>query len=349
VNLPPQARAVVRALGQIDASQPAAFIPISTTARDYIEEVLRSTKNDSDKVALLYFLAYKDEVPGWDLKRVPPGWRPHDKRLAAGLTERQLTLHGNITSPGENMGIKGNAAGFDLFARPRLGEALRYFQSHPSEVRAGLAYIAQRFKDSYRERVAIAGPGPDELVYTEALRLAHKLIFADSGGHFPQFLVAGLLKALHEQHGTGLLVRTYHPNASDKSGGAAGDVEIATPDGEAVLEGYEVTVRPDWKNRRPDLLKKMQRFGLGQYNVICLLEGEDATLADPDRLHEYMTGLGQDIAVVDIRCFTAIVLQLLDREHRKRVFLLVEKYVRDPKLCGVPEYIERLGTILEGM
>jgi hypothetical protein len=256
-------------------------------------------------------------------------------------------LHENITSFGENMGSKGNAAGFNLFERPRLGLALRYFQDHPREVGSALAYVAQRFKDSFREPVGIAAPGADDLIFTKALKIADELIYTDSGGHFPQFLVAGLLKAFHEQLETGLVVRTNHPNASDKFGGAAGDVEVATADASKVLEGYEVTVRPDWKNRKPDLLKKMRAFGLLEYNVICLMEGEDAGLADPGKLHEYMAELGQDISVVDIRAFAAVMLQLLDRDHRKQAFAHVEEYVRDPKLSGVPEYVERLKAILE--
>ena len=343
----PQTAAVTRALAQIDAGRAEASKSLSTAARKVLNAVLDSKRNASDKAALLYLLAYKLEVPDWNLRRVPPGWRPADKVLAAGLTERGLTLHSNITSFAENMGIKGNASEYDFFKqRPRLGPALEHFDRHANEVPAAFAYVAQRFKESYHAPVQISSPGPDELVYTAALDIANRLIAANSGGHLPQFLVAGILKAFHRQFNTAFDVRTYHPNASDQSGHAAGDIEVVNAAGE-VVAGFEVTVRPDWKNRRPDLVKKMRAFGLRSYNVVCLIAAEDPDLGDPARLHRYVKELGQDIAVADIRAFVAIMLQSLDREHRKIAFGYVEEYVRDPRLCGIPGIVEEFKSIME--
>ena len=338
--------AVTLALRCIDESNNNHQVTISAAAKVAVDAVLDSKKNNSDKVALLFFLAYKKLEPNWDCKSVPRGWRPADKVLAAGLTDRDLTLHGNITSPGENMGIKGQAAGFDLFRRNNLGPALQYVYTHPKDVEPLLRYVACRFKASYNKPIAIAGPGPRELVFTRAYQIAHRLIFADSGGHFPQFLVASLLASRFDQWDIALMVSSYHPNASDTFGRAAGDVEVRDQ-ADRVVDAYEVTVRPDWKNRRPDLLKKMAAFGLPRYNLLCLIEPGDVQLGSPDTLHSYMSELRQDIAVLDIRAFAAASIQDLDREHRRRAFELLEKMVRDPKLCGIPKLISDLKAILE--
>lgn len=345
MNLLPQAAAVIRALGAIDGAVPGETIPINEETKAVIESVLSKKKGGaSDKVALLYLLAYKAEVPDWDLRHVPTGWRPHDKLLAGHLTDRNLTLHGNITAFAENMGIKGDVKGYDLFTgRARLGPALQHVQNSPEVLDAALKYVAQRFKDSYAAPAEVAKLSPEELVYTKALAIAHQLIYEESRGHFPQFLVAGLLRAFHEQFGTASTIRTAHPNASDTSGRVAGDVEVVGANGE-IQEGYEVTVRPDWRNRRADLTKKMHAFGLSRYTVICLL---DSDIADPESLHDYMAELGEDIAVVDIREFVATMLQLLDRQHRRLAFRYLEEYVRDRDLCGIPDLIERLNQILE--
>lgn len=347
MQFPAPLSAVALALDCVDLPDTAAAATLPGLGQQFIDAILGSTRNNSDKVALLFLLAYKSGVPSWNIGKLPQGWRPADKHLAGGLTVRALTLHGNVTSPGENMGSKGNAAGFDLFKRPRLGDALSYFQSNPHHVLAGLHYVAARFKASYRPPVTIKAPASGALVYTRALVIAHRLLHAESGGHFPQFLVAALLRALHESLGTGLRVSTQHPNAADEVSKAAGDVELVATDNK-VVDAFEVTVRPDWKNRRQDLLTKMRKAGLSRYNLLCIIDPDDPDIGDVSTRHAYMQELGgYDIAVVDIREFVAVVLQQLPLQGRKAVLTYLEEYIKDPKLSGIPNLIDALKAIIE--
>ena len=338
--------AVAAAVDQIRITDPDRPVQIPAGLRALLDRVL-DQKHASEKPALLFLLSYKLLNPHWDLRRVPTGWRPADKILCGLLTELSLTLHGNITAYGENLGIKGGADKYDLFDRPLLGGALKALADEPSMIRLAFEYVAWRFRASFREPLRIEPLSPDELTYTKALTKADNLLLTESGGHLPQFLVAALLRAFHSQWKTGLHIVTHHPHASDTSDRVAGDVEVQRPDGR-VVEAYEVTVRPDWKNRRQDLLKKMQKHGLGRYHVLCLIPERDGELATPEALHNYMSPLGQDISVVDIRAFVADQLMGLTRDMRAAAFAYLEAFIRDPKLCGVPELERKLKQILEG-
>jgi hypothetical protein len=343
----PAPQAVQRALGEVREVNARGDAPsIGSEVKRLLDAVLDRTIPASDKPALLFLLAYKAENPNWILSKVPTGWRPADKVLCTALTEMNLTLHGNITAYGENMGIKGDAAGYNLFGRKRLGDALKYLEAHPPDVLPALRYVAWRFRRSYRAPVKIAALSPKDLTYTRALAKAAKLVVEESGGHFPQFLVAGLLRAFHLQWGTGRDVATHHPHAADTSDRFAGDIEEVDEDGQ-VLDAYEVTVRPDWKNRRPDLLKKMRKFSLSRYTVVCLIQPQDPDLSSPAARHRYMAPLGQDIAVVDIRAFVESLLTTLTRENRAAAFRYLEEYIQDRDLCGIPDLVDKLKRILE--
>ena len=345
--LPPSIKAVQRALSEIELCDPSTPAPIlKPDLKLLIDAVLDCNTTNSDKPALLFFLAYKAENTNWKFSNVPKGWRPGDKILCSRLTEMGLTLHGNITAYAENMGIKGDAPGYNLFRRKRLGECLKFLSDHNRQVGQALKYIAWRFRCSYRQQPEMVKLAPTDLTYTRALNKASQVLLEESGGHFPQFIVASLLRAFHEQWETGRRVTTHHPHAADKSDRFAGDIEEIDETGQ-VLDAYEVTVRPDWKNRRQDLIKKMRKFSLSRYTVICRINPTDLDLSTPAALHKYMSPLGLDIAVVDIQSFTESCLASLTRERRADVFQYMEEYVRDSDLCGVPALIDKVAKILQ--
>jgi hypothetical protein len=334
------------ALEKVRSADPSALpVGLDQRLKQLIDAVLDRVRPASDKPALLFLLAYKTLNPSHNLSSIPIGWRPADKMLCAALTNERYTLHSNITAFGENMGTKGQAGGYDLFTRQRTGQVLKYITEKPHQLGPALDYIAYRFKRSYREPVTIERLPADALTFTRANKKAQRLLSAVTGGHFPQFLVASLLQALHDQWGNGFSVITHHPHGSDISDKTAGDVELYDED-DNLVDAYEVTVRPDWKNRRPDLIKKIRKFGLTQYHILCITE-RDPQLTDPELLDTYISQLDQDISVVDIRAFVSVTLMALTRESRVRSFEILEEYVKDPKLCGVPEYVDLLKEILE--
>ncbi|MBY0294307.1 hypothetical protein K2Q08_03175 [Patescibacteria group bacterium] len=346
-ELPPSARAVRRALAEIDRCNLSTPAPtLQPALKLLIDAVLDYKKTNSDKPALLFLLAYKAENNSWNFANVPKGWRPGDKVLCSRLTELGLTLHGNITAYAENMGIKGDASGYNLFGRKRLGQCLEFLSKHERQVRQALKYVAWRFKSSYRPQPEMVKLTSSDMTYTRALRKVSQVLLEESGGHFQQFMVASLLRAFHEQWETGREVTTHHPHAADKSDRVAGDIEEIDETGR-VLDAYEVTVRPDWKNRRQDLIKKMQKFSLSRYTVICRINPTDPDLSTPAALHAYMSPLGLDIAVVDIQSFAESCLASLTRERRAAVFQYMEEYVHDTDLCGVPNLIDKLTKVLQ--
>jgi hypothetical protein len=255
-----------------------------------------------------------------------------------------LTLHERVTAPGQNIGAKGQQEAFDLFGRPRVGEILRYLASHPDEVSPALDYLAWRFKRSYE--ASVAPPSLADIVFNfvHCVKLSEQLIAEVSGGHFPQLLIAALLKALHEQNWTGLSVSTHHAHASDYYTGTAGDIDI-TDDSGTIVEAFEVTARPDWKNRTPDFPKKMQRHNLSRFTILCL-KNNDPELNSPEALEAYVSPLGYDVAVVDIKSFAEALFALLTHESRTKAFTYFLDYVEDRKICGVPALIDRAREIL---
>lgn len=313
-------------------------------------EILRSKidfllnhKTNSDKPALLFLLAYQKVRPSWDMRRVPPSWRPGDKKLCTELTEMSLTLHGNITSYGENMGIKGDASGYDFFERrPNLGAVLREVDDNPSSLDGGLAYLAYRFKKSYKKLEIHLEENSSGFVFCNMMKLIDDLLRVPSNGHFPQFLIASLLEALYEQLRVDYRVITHHPNASDKSDNCAGDVEVFS-DGN-LNEAYEVTVRPDWANRTQDLLKKMAKFQLKQYTVLCVAR-DNIDLTSTDGQKKLFGKLGQDIAVVDLHSFCYTLNGMLSLRGRQRCTEILREYLLNKKLCGVPALIEKANLI----
>ncbi len=340
------AKAVAKALAAIDGigSRSTTLPPRLAQA---VDQVLDAKGSASNKAALLFLVAYKVVDPAWSLRRVPTGWRPCDKHLCAGLTERGLTLHANIVAYGENMGIKGAADRYDLFDRPKLGDALKAIEGAAGSAAQVLSYVAARFKQSYRAMPKAQDLDDAALTFTRSLKVAHAVLAEETNGHFPQLLVAALRHVMAARDGTGRTIRTHHPNASDSSDKVAGDVEELDPSGK-VVEAFEVTVRPDWKNRKPDLKKKLQAFGLDRYHVLCVKDG-DPQLDDPEELYDYMLPLGIDVSVVDLRAFVEVCLMELSRDQRRLVFEKLFEYVRDPDLCAVPDYVDTLHGLLSGV
>lgn len=337
--------AVENLLAKIDAvSAEDAQPELSSDLKPLLDAILNRPRAASDKVVLLFMLGVKAARPNWHLSRLPQGWRPHDEVLSAGLSSKHLTLHENVTAPGQNIGAKGQQETFDLFGRPRLGDALRFLEEHPEQVAAALDYAVWRFQRSYRAAVAPPSLGDITFSFHRCLEICERLLAEVSGGQFAQLLVTALLRAFHEQHGTGLQVTTHHTYASDFYKGSAGDIDVADAAGQ-ILDAFEVTGRPDWKNRMPDFPKKMERHNLSKFTILCP-KSDDPDLNTPEALKAYVSPLGYDVAIVDTESFLETMFALLNHESRVKTFTYFLEYISDPYLCGNPSLIERAGQIL---
>lgn len=134
-------------------------------------------------------------------------------------------------------------------------------------------------------------------------------------------------------------IKTHHAHASDKYDDTYGDIEEFR-DG-TLIRAYEVTVRPDWKNRVTDFRAKMDAAGLTKYVIFASNINSDDELAQPANMLRFLEPYGRDIAVVDIldviHVFTA---ELTARELRDAVNQ-THSYLSSPKLCGRADIVDR--------
>ena len=293
----------------------------------------------------MFLAAYSIEDPSWDANSVPTGIRGTygDKALAKGLSERQLTLHDNITAFGENLGWKGNVTEVRLGRDSRFRDFARAINEASAQERVTVVdYLATRFAESRRIMAPLPPLSAEVLSFARAKALFFRLLGIPSEGHVQQFLIAALL-AVHRRRYR-VEVRTHHPHAADKFDGAAGDVEEWSEG--RLLGAYEVTVRPDWKNRLQDLRRKMHDAGLSKYVVVASAVNTDEDLADPARLIAFLEPAEADIAVVDIKDFaTVFAAELSARELREAVNLAYE-FIATPTLCGKADVRIAFGDVV---
>lgn len=299
-----------------------------------------ATRNGgSVRLASIFLLAYSLVDEGWDFDTVPTGIRGQygDKRFAASLTERYVTYHNAITAFGENLGWKGNVKNFVLSRDRRINSFLSAVKALDRNQRdLLLEHAVWRLYESRVVPKAIPALPPTYLTYARACLLCDQIIALRSEGHLQQFLVAAFL-SVHRSR-TQAVIRTHHPHAADKFGGTYGDIEELR-DG-TLVAAYEVTVRPDWKNRLPDLHEKMKSAGLARYVVIASGVSSDSDLSPANHLVGFTDSLPFDLAVVDIDEFFRVFCAELCADELARSFNLAYDFARDPKLCGRADFIE---------
>jgi DNA (cytosine-5)-methyltransferase 1 len=274
--------------------------------KDLLAQELRRTVDDfvdnqkaSVRTAGLFLVFYKVIDSSYDFTRPPVGWRGQygDKLLAEELSKRKLTLHGNVVSPGENLGVKGAASNFNFTTDPRFRQfAMALNQAPPEQVKEVSDYLAARFAQSQKIMPTLPPVGNDVLTFVRAKKLFRELVQLETEGYVQQFLLAALFEQARSVNN--IEIRTHHPHAADKYDRTAGDIEEWL-NGQ-LYRAYEVTVRPDWKNRLSGLKAKMDAHGLRKYVVIASDVNEDDEWAEPANLALKLDQYGRDIAVVDM-------------------------------------------------
>ncbi len=303
--------------------------------------------SNSVRLASLFFVFYATVDADWDCNSIPTGIRGQhgDKRLATQLGLRSITLHNAITAFGENLGWKGNVANARLQDDVRFDTFARTLADLDPEQRVKCAeYMAAKFAESRKVVAPLPPVGDDVLTYARARRLFYSLIAIPSEGNVQQFLIAALLFVHRQRYG--YEIRTYHVHASDRFDTRAGDIEeILKSD---LIRAYEVTVRPDWKNRVGDFRKKMDMAGLRKYTIIASDVNRDDDLAEPADMIRFLQPYGRDIAVVDIRDFVNVFAMELSADELRRAVTQTYSYLTTPSLCGRSDIVERFNNAVEG-
>ncbi|MCC6419966.1 MAG: hypothetical protein IT429_17155, partial [Gemmataceae bacterium] len=336
-------RAVNKALERVDDFVSGEEVDLPTPAHRRACETLLDTRSASVKTAVLFLVFYWLEDQTWDMNSVPTGARGQfgDKKLCEELTNRSITLHGNITAYGENLGWKGNVSSKTI----RLLEDNRFKDflaqiidacKTPAEMVKIADYLAQRFAESRREATPLPPVGRDVLTFVRAKVLFHKLVAIPSEGHIQQFLIAALLYEYRRRHS--IEITTHHPHAADKYDDTAGDIEERR-EGQFV-RAYEVTVRDDWKNRISRFKTKMDHFHLSKYIIIAAGINTDDEWKVPATMALKLEPYERDIAVVDIYDVIHFLAAELTPQELRAAVNQAHTYLTDRKLSGRPDFIE---------
>lgn len=308
---------------------------INALPKKEIRDVLEShfLKNGgSVKVASIFLLSYSLEDDDWNATSVPVGTRGKygDKLLAAELTNRYVTFHNNITAFGENLGWKGNVLNIDLTKDPRFSNFIGFLSLGRKDKAIIFKYICNLLAESRVVPKAMPKLPANHLTFSRAVSLFTDLISIQSEGHIQQFLVAAILQ--HHRSRYGIAIETHHPHAADKFDNTYGDIEEFL-DG-TLINAYEVTVRPDWKNRIPDLRSKMFESGLQKYVLIASNVNSDDELSNPKLLVDFTEKAGFDLAIVDLSDFIRVFCAELKAAEIRDVLNTCYEFLLNRKLCG---------------
>ena len=341
-------RAVDVALKRLDAfieGEKLAALPDAAT-RAAMDGQLGHGSN-SVRLASLFFVFYSMVDPAWDCNSIPTGIRGTygDKRLATQLGIRSITLHNAITAFGENLGWKGNVTNSRLQNDVRFDAFSRALAGLDAEHRKLCAdYMAARFAESRKVIAPLPPVADDVLTYARARKLFYSMIAIPSEGNVQQFLIAALLFVHRQRYGYD--VRTHHVHASDRFDTTAGDIEeVFNGD---VVRAYEVTVRPDWKNRVGDFRKKMDGANLRKYTIIASNVNRDDDLAEPADMIRFLAPYGRDIAVVDIHDFANVFAMELTADELRQAVTQTYSYLTTPSLCGRADIVDKFNEAVEG-
>jgi hypothetical protein len=331
--------AVHLALDQVDAYIGGAKVVLPQPANRRACDCQLAYRSGSVRLASMFLAFYSTRDKAWDCRSVPTGIRGAfgDKLLAEQITRRDVTLHDAITAFGENLGWKGNVKHVRLQADPRFGSFCGALKKAGLAERALMAgYMAARFAESRRKTRPLPPVGDDVLTFARAKELFSRLLELKTEGHVQQFLVAAMLAVQRRRYG--FEIRTHHPHAADKYDEVAGDIEEFRAG--TLIGAYEVTVRPDWKNRLSGFKAKMDRFRLPKYVVIAGNVNSDDELAVPARLIAWLEPLGRDIAVVDIQDLVTVMSAELSAVELRAVVNLAYEFLSRRDLCGRPAFLQ---------
>ena len=317
---------------------PKATVPTLKKASRLAVDSLFKNQSSSVALACFFLVYYKLEDWTYDFDKAPTGMRGKfgDKKLSSFLNEHYITLHGEVTAFGENIGYKGNSKLFSFRDNAKFSKFTAHLDTLNKTDTHKLAYhLAWKYASSQHVPEILHPIDESTLTYAKAKALFHNLLELETEGMLQQFLIAGLLNVLRARDQ--ITIRTHHPHSSDRHN--AGDIEEL--DGEnRVIRAYEVTVRPDWKNRIPDFRSKMDKWGLRKYIIIAGDVNNDPELSQPANLIQTIDRFERDIAVIDIYDVVHYLAQELSHLEIQQAVQETNKYLRNSKLCGRSEYIE---------
>jgi hypothetical protein len=333
-------RTVNLALERIDYFLAGGELQLPSPRSRHACDRLLENQSPSVFTGCLFLTFYRLIDKSYDFTRQPVGSRGKfgDKRLCEELSKRNLTLHGNIKAPFENIGSKGDVGKFSFIEDSRYKEFLSEIATLPTEEIGLVAdYLAEKFAASQKLIEPLPPVGADVLTFARAKLLFHQLIALPTEGFVQQFLITALLAEFRRKEG--VEVTTHHPHAPDTFDNTAGDIEEKLRG--KLLRAYEVTVRDDWKSRVSGFKAKMDKYGLAKYTIIASNVRGDAKWYSPAHLISSLESYGRDIAVLDIEEVLNFMAAELTPAELRNAINQVYKYLADPNLSGRHDLMDK--------
>jgi hypothetical protein len=296
-----------------------------------IDYFVKNTNSGSVLLASTFLLAYSIIALDFDFKKVPIGIRGKfgDKKLSNELNRRHVTIHNRVVAFGENLGWKGNVGQFDLSTDERFKILKSFSNLSKNQRNVLLNYLMWHYFESIQKPKVIPMLDDSYLTYGRCVNLFDKLIKKKSEGYYPQFLISAILFV----HRKGLTeIKTHHPHAADKFDGTFGDIEEYF--NKRLVAAYEITVRPDWRNRIEGFKNKMINSGLNKYVLIAGDVASDSSTNTAESLLKFTENVGFDLAVVDIYEFVRVFVGDMTSVQLILVINKIYEYLLDDKLCG---------------
>lgn len=338
--------AVSNAIDKVDLfiSGGALSSVLSQHVRDILDQQMKH-RSGSVRIASLFFVFYACEDTDWDCDVLPTGLRGEfgDKKLANEFNRRHITLHKSVTAFGENLGWKGNVSAVRLSSDGRFSTFSKLLKSLAANDRQKAAeYLSSRFAASQHIVAPLPPVGSDVLTYSKSRVLFSDLLRVPSEGNIQQFLIAAMLSVHRKRYGH--TIKTHHAHASDKFDQTYGDIEEFRD--EVLIAAYEVTVRPDWKNRISDFKEKMDRAKLSKYAIIASAVNTDDELAAPADMLKFVEPYGRDLVIIDIQDVVNVFSSELTAAELRETVNLTHSYLCSPKLCGRADIIDKYTDVV---
>ena len=267
-------------------------------------------------VALAHPIVRKKQV---DVRFRPDSGRAASDQLGQVLAEIHIK---GVTSAYQNIGknqtnlVRGN--------QPDWDEILTWSATKASikEITTAYRRVAAEMAATARNVLARPQPRMANLTFARVMSLLAMMLSEPTEGAHEQYIVSGLLDALVHQESEGLQVETKALNASDRSAGTGGDIEISRKRKRTLLETIEVTANP-WRSKISQVTRSMSETGLRRTHLL----GSGISAASYDELKR-ATDL--DVSILDPLDTSAVIVALLDRRGREyaivRLYELLDRY-----------------------
>lgn len=311
-----------------------------TAAKPHLDDLL--SRVDTYRDAALIVLTYAvDAGTGADVATPPAGRRTVGPWLASLLDELNIRARRDAFQTL----AKGSSSlvGRDRDSWNRLLEWTQE-QEDVEPIDRAMRYMASRIASTARNLPPMPALDVSRLTFQRVVGLVDDLLAVPSGGAHEQFVFAGLLHALSEEHG-GRSVKTKTLSASDAAAGTAADVQVL--DGGRVLEAYEVTANP-WATKIAQAVAILRDFDLPRVHIVAPGPAPhgaeiDTAVAAASVPAGLVSG-AIDLSVLDVRAECRSLVHRLSRSGRRVGLNKVWEHLtlRQPQDLLVVNYVAQL-------